>query len=82
MKIAVLGTGAIGSCVGADLTRAGHDVLLIDQWPAHVEAMKARGLVVTMPKGRDETRVRAVHLCEMKALQPSFDTRLSYRQIL
>jgi 2-dehydropantoate 2-reductase len=73
MKIAVLGTGAIGSCVGADLTRAGHDVLLIDQWPAHVEAMKARGLVVTMPKGRDEIRVQTVHLCEMKALQPSFD---------
>jgi 2-dehydropantoate 2-reductase len=34
--------------VAADLTRAGHDVVLIDQWPAHVEAVKARGLRVTM----------------------------------
>jgi len=49
-KIAVLGTGAIGSCVGADLTRAGHNVSLVDQWPAHVEAMKAKGLTITLPK--------------------------------
>jgi 2-dehydropantoate 2-reductase len=40
-KIAVLGTGAIGSSVGADFTKAGYDVALIDQWPAHVEAMKS-----------------------------------------
>ena len=35
-KIAVLGAGAIGSSVGADLVNAGHDAVLIDQWPAHV----------------------------------------------
>ena len=40
-KIAVLGTGANGSCVAADLTNAGLDVVLIDQWPAHIEAMRA-----------------------------------------
>ena len=40
-KIAVLGTGAIGSSVGADLTKAGYDVVLMDQWPAHVETMKS-----------------------------------------
>jgi 2-dehydropantoate 2-reductase len=49
LKIAVLGSGANGSCVGADLTKAGLDVTLIDQWPAHVEAMKADGLDVTLP---------------------------------
>jgi glycerol-3-phosphate dehydrogenase len=32
-KIAVLGTGANGAAIGADLTRAGLDVVLIDQWP-------------------------------------------------
>jgi len=32
-KIAVLGTGANGSCVAADLTNAGLDVVLIDQTP-------------------------------------------------
>ena len=37
-KIAVLGTGANGASVAADIAEAGHDVVLIDQWPAHIEA--------------------------------------------
>jgi 2-dehydropantoate 2-reductase len=40
-RIAVLGAGANGASIGADLTKAGHDVVLIDQWPARVEAMRA-----------------------------------------
>ena len=48
-RIAVVGTGAIGSSVAADLTDAGHDVTMIDQWPEHVEAMRREGLRVTMP---------------------------------
>ncbi|MBI2909278.1 MAG: 2-dehydropantoate 2-reductase [Chloroflexi bacterium] len=67
-SMAVLGTGAIGSSVAADLTRAGYDVILIDQWPAHVEAMKAKGLRVTMPEEEFVAPVRAFHLCEMKDL--------------
>ncbi|MBI2909131.1 MAG: 2-dehydropantoate 2-reductase [Chloroflexi bacterium] len=67
-NIAVLGTGAIGSSIAADLTRAGYDVILIDQWPAHVEAMKANGLRVTMPEEEFVAPVRAFHLCEMKDL--------------
>ena len=43
-KIAVVGTGANGAAIGADLTRAGLDVTLIEQWPAHVEAMRAHGV--------------------------------------
>ena len=42
-KIAVLGTGANGAAIGADLTRAGLDVVLIDQWPENVAAMRERG---------------------------------------
>ena len=72
-KIAVLGTGAIGSSVGADLTMAGHDVVLIDQWPAHVEAMKADGLRVVMSDKDLHTPVRAYHLCEVCTLNPQFD---------
>lgn len=40
-RIAVLGTGAQGASVAADFAVAGLDVTLIDQWPAHVEAMRA-----------------------------------------
>ena len=35
-KIAILGTGANGSCAAADITSAGYDVELFDQWPEHV----------------------------------------------
>src|SRR5882724_10717382 len=43
-RIAILGSGAIGSVVGGMLAKAGHDVTLVDQWPDHVEAMKKIGL--------------------------------------
>ena len=71
-KIAVLATGALGSSIGADFTKAGYDVTLIDQWPAHVEAMKARGLRGT--KAHEfQIRVEAIHLCELANLKPQFD---------
>jgi glycine/D-amino acid oxidase-like deaminating enzyme len=37
-NVAVLGTGSIGSSTAADLVEAGINLVLIDQWPAHVEA--------------------------------------------
>ena len=72
-KIAVLGTGANGSCVAADLTNAGLDVVLIDQWPAHVEAMRANGLHVTLRQGEIHAKVRAYHLCELASMRQVFD---------
>jgi 2-dehydropantoate 2-reductase len=72
-KIAVLGAGAIGSSVGADLTKRGYDVAIIDQWPAHVEAMKANGLRVIMSDEDLQTPVRAYHLCEVCTLNREFD---------
>lgn len=72
-KIAVLGTGANGSCTGADLTNAGHDVVLIDQWPAHVEAMRADGLRISMPEEELHVQVRAHHLCDVCTLNEKYD---------
>jgi 2-dehydropantoate 2-reductase len=72
-KIAVLGAGAIGSSIGASLTKAGYDVLLIDQWPAHVEAMKTRGLRIVTWEKVSSYPVRAVHLCDLVNLKPQFD---------
>jgi 2-dehydropantoate 2-reductase len=71
--IAVLGAGAIGSSIGADFTKAGCDVALIDQWPAHVEAMKTRGLRVSMPEEELHISVQAYHLCELSSLRRQFD---------
>lgn len=72
-RIAILGAGAIGSSVGADLTEAGEEVVLVDQWPAHVEAMKATGLRVVMPDNDLRVRVRALHLCDLATERPVFD---------
>lgn len=72
-KIAVLGTGANGSCIAADLVRGGLDVTLIDQWPAHVEAMKRDGLHVTMPDEEFNVAVDAQHVCDLASLNRVFD---------
>ncbi|MEL0105509.1 MAG: 2-dehydropantoate 2-reductase N-terminal domain-containing protein [Rhodospirillaceae bacterium] len=72
-KIAMLGAGAIGSCVGADFTKAGLDVTIIDQWPAHVEYMKEKGLDITLPDEHLQIPVKAWHLCELAEHMPEFD---------
>ena len=72
-KIAVLGAGAIGSSIGADLTKAGHDVVLIDQWPEHVEAMKAHGLRIRIRGEESRFPVKAMHICDLASLNHQFD---------
>jgi ketopantoate reductase len=46
-RLAFVGAGAVGGYVGGHLHRLGHDVTLIDPWPEHVEAIRARGLELT-----------------------------------
>jgi len=72
-KIAVLGTGANGSCISADLVRDGHDVTMIDLWPAHVEAMRKDGLRITFPTEELHVEVDAQHICDLCSLNRSFD---------
>lgn len=72
-KIAVLGTGAIGSSIGADLTHAGLDVTLIDQWPAHVKAMKNNGLQVQFKDSQFQVPVKALNLCDLSSARLEFD---------
>jgi 2-dehydropantoate 2-reductase len=75
-RIAVLGAGANGASVGADLITAGHDVTLIEQWPAHVEAMRAEGVHVLSPDGDLHVRPHVIHLCEVAELTQPFDVVL------
>jgi 2-dehydropantoate 2-reductase len=72
-RIAVLGAGAIGSVVGGMLTRAGHDVTLIDQWPEHVDAMKTRGLRLSGTLGDFVVPVRALQIHELQTVGEPFD---------
>ena len=72
-KIAVLGCGAIGSSISADLTKAGYDITVIDQWPAQVEKLKADGLEIAMPDTVVKTKINALHLCELSSAKLEFD---------
>jgi 2-dehydropantoate 2-reductase len=72
-KIAVLGAGAIGSSIAADLAKAKLDVTVVDQWPAHVEAIKAKGLRIVMPDEDLQIAVPACHLCELASAHIEFD---------
>jgi 2-dehydropantoate 2-reductase len=73
MRIAILGSGAIGSVVGGMLTKAGVDVVLVDQWPDHVEAMKRHGLRLSGTCGEHAIPVRALHLHELQSVGEPFD---------
>src|SRR5262245_65889028 len=52
--ITVYGAGAIGGITGAALARAGHDVLLVDRFGEHVDAINRDGITV-VSKGVDTT---------------------------
>jgi 2-dehydropantoate 2-reductase len=72
-RIAIVGAGANGAAVGADMVNAGLDVTFIEQWPAHVEVMRRDGLRVDSPDGTEITQVRAFHVCEVATLRDPFD---------
>jgi 2-dehydropantoate 2-reductase len=59
MKIAIVGTGAMGSVYAALFASAGHEVWAIDQWKAHVDAMREKGLRLEGASGDRTVRVNA-----------------------
>src|SRR3989440_7539698 len=73
MRIGIIGAGAIGSVVGGMLTKAGHDVTLIDQWPEHIETMRKNGLRLSGTCGDHTIRVKALHIYEAQAISEPFD---------
>ena len=72
-SIAIVGTGANGAAVGADLAEAGHDVTFIEQWPAHVEAIRRHGIRIETPEEKVLIDVPVLHFCEVATLRRKFD---------
>ena len=72
-RIAFVGTGAQGASIGADFTLAGHDVTFIEQWPAHVEAIRAHGITVNLPARTINARPPALHFCQVAEVKQPFD---------
>lgn len=75
-RIAVVGAGANGGSIAADLINAGVSVELVEQWPEHVEAMRHDGLEVQMPEGVLRVPVSVHHLCEVATFTDPFDVIL------
>jgi 2-dehydropantoate 2-reductase len=59
MKICVLGAGALGSAIGGSLAEGGADVILVDAWQAHVDAMNRDGLALRENGVDRKVKVRA-----------------------
>ena len=76
LRVAVVGAGANGGSVGADLIEAGADVTLIEQWPEHVQAMRTDGLTIRLPDRELHVEPRALHVCEVAELRHPFDVVL------
>jgi 2-dehydropantoate 2-reductase len=51
MKIAIVGTGAMGSVYAGLLGRGGHEVWAIDTWQEHIDAIAGSGLAVSGASG-------------------------------
>jgi 2-dehydropantoate 2-reductase len=51
MKIAIVGTGAMGSVYAGLLGKAGHEVWAIDIWQEHIDAIASSGLTVSGASG-------------------------------
>lgn len=73
MRIAIVGAGAVGAYVGGYLARSGADIVLIDGWPANVDAINGKGLTLS---GMTEAEcftvpARALHVTEVQSLARS-----------
>ncbi len=67
--VVFLGGGAVGSYTGGMLAAAGHEVVLIDGWAAHVEAIRSQGLTISTPEGEHKAHPEAWHLGEASRLR-------------
>jgi len=70
-RIAVVGIGALGGYVGANLAHQGQDVTLIDMWPEHIEAIRARGMELDGLTEEERITVKSaktMHMTEVQSL--------------
>jgi 2-dehydropantoate 2-reductase len=72
-KLLFVGAGAIGSYLGSFLSRAGHDVTLVDPWAEQVDTINKQGISVTGPHDPFVAHPRAVHLNDAARLPRDFD---------
>jgi len=59
MKIAIVGTGAMGSVYAGMLGSAGHEVWALDRWRDHIDAIREHGLRIEGASGDLTVRIDA-----------------------
>jgi 2-dehydropantoate 2-reductase len=64
MRFIMVGAGAIGGTIGGNLARVGYDVLFIEPWTEHRQAINTKGLVVRGVSGLHSLKVSAVGRAE------------------
>jgi 2-dehydropantoate 2-reductase len=60
VRIAIIGTGAMGSVYAGLLADAGADVCAVDIWAEHIDAIRRAGLRVSGASGERIAKLRAV----------------------
>jgi len=60
MRIAIVGSGAMGSLFGGLLAESGNEVYLLDIWKEHVETINRKGLWIEGLSGDRFIKIKAV----------------------
>jgi 2-dehydropantoate 2-reductase len=60
LKVTIIGAGAIGGLAGTHMTRAGHDVMLVDRWAEHVDAINKNGMFIDGIRGEMTIPAKAI----------------------
>jgi 2-dehydropantoate 2-reductase len=68
VHFAIVGAGSVGGFIGAQIARAGGHVTLIDQWPQHIDAIKADGIHIEGTSGTFTVQMKALHIHEVQSL--------------
>ncbi|KGX87747.1 2-dehydropantoate 2-reductase [Pontibacillus litoralis] len=66
MKVAIAGSGALGSRFGVMLHDAGNEVTLIDKWPEHIELIRKNGLLVDNGEEKRYVNIPVFYPSEVK----------------
>lgn len=66
MKIAIAGSGALGSGFGYHLHKAGYNVILLDQWEEHIRAIQNKGLNISVNGVKDTAKMKIFKPHELK----------------
>ena len=73
IRTAAIGVGAIGGTLAGFMSKEGENVLLIDPWREHVNAMNEKGLTLDGVVGEHIANVKAIHTEQIPNIEGTFD---------